>query len=126
MSFQFFFVNFKLYRILFNSATNYDEINLTFDNNIFNNNEVIFIMKEKSNEDYFLSFVWFHSTGDSQSNTYNEVMSLQLINSFETNSCLSLNNQVKSNELLSFIVGQNSTNNEKGIYNIYLLNWTWF
>ena len=59
MSYQFIFINFKLYRILFNSTTNYDEVYLTFDNNILNNYEVMFRIKEKSYENYFMSIVWY-------------------------------------------------------------------
>ena len=122
MSYPFILVNFKLYRFLFNSTTNYDEVNLTFNNNL-NSDNVIFIIKEKSNENYFMSIEWYQGNGNLYSITYNEVMLFQLSYNFETNSCFSLNNLTKSNELSSLTVGQNSTNNEKGIYSIHFLNW---
>ena len=57
---------------------------------------------------------------DNNSSTYYEAMSFQMNSKFETNSCLSLNNLKSSNELSPHPVGQNSTNNEEGIYNVDL------
>ena len=99
---------------MFNETTNYNEVNLTFDNDIINNNNIAFFIKEKSYKNYYMSVVW--SRTDKYSNIYNEVMSLHVNYNFETNSCMSLFNQEKSNELSSLIIGQNSTSNEKGIY----------
>ena len=94
---------------------------MTFDHNL-NIESVMFIIKEKSNENYFMSIELYKSDVNLYSITYNEVMLLQLSYNFETNSCLSLNNLTKSNDLTSLIVGQNSTNNEKGIYITHFLN----
>ena len=85
---------------------------------IVSSNDVVFFIKEKSYENYLMSIVWNRT--EIYQNTYNEVMSFQINYNFETNSCLRLNSLKKSYDLTSITVGQNSINNEKGIYYIDL------